>query len=77
MKSLGRIALTWLVFAFLQGPVLWACSVCYGAAESPVIKGAEMSILFMMLVTYLTLGGGVIGFLLLLRKRRKVLEQGS
>ncbi len=77
MKTLGRVALAWLTFVLLQGPALWACSVCYGAAESPIIKGAEMSILFMMLVTYTTLGGGIIGFLLLLRKRRKVLEQGS
>ena len=76
MRTPLRIALTALFLAFLQVASAWACSVCYGAAESPVIRGAELSILFMIVVTYLTVGGGVVGFLLLLRRRRKMLEEG-
>ncbi len=77
MKKLTRAIAAWIVMAIALGQASWACSVCYGAAESPVIRGAEMSILFMIVVTYLTVGGGIIGFLLLLRHRRKVLELES
>lgn len=77
MKKLTHALLAWIAMAFVMGQAAWACSVCYGAAESPVIRGAEMSILFMIVVTYLTVGGGIIGFLLLLRQRRKVLQQES
>ena len=77
MMKLSRVVSAWIVMALALGQASYACSVCYGAAESPVIRGAELSILFMIVVTYLTVGGGIIGFLLLLRRRRKVLQQES
>ena len=77
MRTATRISAIALLIAFLQVAATWACSVCYGGAESPVIRGAEMSILFMMVLTYLTIGGGIIGFLFLLRRRRKELAKAQ
>jgi hypothetical protein len=53
----------------LAPAVAEACAVCYGAAESPVIAGTRLSIVFMVVLTYLLLGGGIAGFLLTRRHR--------
>ena len=47
---------------------LLACSVCWGAAQDPVVEGTKLSIVFLLGLTYLLLGGGV-GMVLLLRRR--------
>ncbi|MGH9341790.1 MAG: hypothetical protein ACRD1R_19925 [Acidobacteriota bacterium] len=54
--------------------IVWACSVCYGAAESPLIDGARLSIIFMLLLTYVIVGGFVL-FFFYLRKREKLFTQ--
>jgi hypothetical protein len=52
-----------------------ACAVCYGRAEAPVLEGTRLSVVFLLVLTYLLLGGGVAGFLL--RRRRAVERQNS
>jgi hypothetical protein len=52
-----------------------ACAVCYGPAESPALQGTRLSILFLLVLTYVLLGGGVASFLLL--RRRAVRRQGT
>jgi len=47
---------------------LLACSVCWGAAQDPVVHGTKLSIVFLLGLTYLVLGGGV-GMVLLVRRR--------
>lgn len=55
-----------------------ACSVCYGAASSSVIDGMNLSILFMLVLTYSILTGFLL-FFLYLRKRARLfaVEQPS
>ncbi len=33
----------------------WACEVCYGAAESPMLEGMSASVLFMLATTWVLL----------------------
>jgi hypothetical protein len=45
-----------------------ACSVCWGAAQDPVVHGTKLSIVFLLGLTYLLLGGGV-GMVLIVRRK--------
>jgi hypothetical protein len=47
---------------------LLACSVCWGAAQDPVVHGTKLSIVFLLGLTYLLLGGGV-GMVFLVRRK--------
>jgi hypothetical protein len=47
---------------------LLACSVCWGAAQDPVVHGTKLSIVFLLGLTYVLLGGGV-GMMLLVRRK--------
>jgi len=55
------ISLLWAAESF-------ACPVCYGKTDAPVVKGAEMSIIFLGTLTYLLIGGGVAAFVVLRRR---------
>ena len=45
-----------------------ACSVCWGAAQDPVVHGTKLSIVFLLVLVYLLLGGGV-GMVLMVRRK--------
>ncbi len=45
-----------------------ACSVCWGAAQDPVVEGTKLSIVFLLGLTYLLLGGGV-GMVFMVRRK--------
>ena len=47
-----------------------ACAVCYGAADAPILAGMNMSILFMLGLTYLILGAFASFFIYLRRRER-------
>ena len=47
---------------------LLACSVCWGAAQDPVVHGTKLSIVFLLGLTYVLLGGGV-GMVFLVRRK--------
>jgi hypothetical protein len=49
---------------------LLACSVCWGAAQDPIIHGTKLSIVFLLALTYLLLGGGI-GMVVLVRKKHR------
>ena len=51
------------------------CTVCFGESDDPIVKGAEASVLFMVGVTYMLLGGGVASFFLLRRRAKRLAEQ--
>ena len=55
----------------------FACTVCFGESDHPIVRGAEASVLFMVAVTYLLLGSGVAGFFLLRRRARRLAEQNA
>ena len=49
---------------------VFACPVCFGAAETSMIDGAKLGILMLLTVT-LAVQGAFVGFFLYLRKRAK------
>ena len=51
------------------------CTVCFGESDHPIVKGAEASVLFMVIVTYTLLGGGVASVILLRRRAKRLAEQ--
>ena len=53
-----------------------ACAVCYGAADDPVLEAVNLSVLFMLGLVYLVLGGGVT-MALFHRRHRSRLASGS
>ncbi|HSR49852.1 MAG TPA: hypothetical protein VLV83_03430 [Acidobacteriota bacterium] len=57
-----------LAVAALSATPAWACEVCYGAADAPIIDGMNMSILFMLATTYVLIVGMAGGFFFLRRK---------
>ena len=56
----------------------FGCPVCYGDSDDEILRGAELSVLFMVGLTYsLLVGGGALSFFLYrrhLRRRREALE---
>jgi hypothetical protein len=52
----------------LASTQLLACSVCWGSAQDPVIQGTKLSIVFLLGLTYLLLGGGI-GMVFMARRR--------
>ena len=64
---LGLAALAMLAVASAS----MACPVCFGESDSPIVKGAEYSILFMMGVTYALIGGGLATAIFLRRRQRR------
>jgi hypothetical protein len=52
------------------GSSVLACPVCFGAEETPLIDGAKLGVLLLLVVT-LAVQGGFVGFFLYLRKRAK------
>ena len=56
------------------------CPVCYGESDDEILRGAELSVLFMVGLTYaLLVGGGVLSFFLYrrhLRRRSAGIEAG-
>lgn len=57
-----------MVSALLLPAQTLACSVCWGAAQDPVVHGTKLSIVFLLGLTYLLLGGGV-GMVFLVRRQ--------
>ncbi len=52
----------------------FACSVCFGDSDHPIVKGLEASVIFLVGVTYSLLGGGVTTFFLLRRRAKRLAE---
>jgi hypothetical protein len=67
MKTLTATAAILLASA---SPAL-ACPVCFGAPDSPQVKGMQMGILALLGVTVVVLGSFA-GFFLYLRRRQKL-----
>ena len=51
---------------------VFACPVCFGALETPLIDGARLGILVLLAIT-LAVQAAFVGFFLYLRKRAKVI----
>jgi hypothetical protein len=68
-KGLARTVAAAAVM-FGGSSTLFACPVCFGAEETPMIDGARLGVLLLLAVT-LAVQGGFVGFFLYLRKRAK------
>ena len=53
---------------FLPSTQVLACSVCWGNVQDPVVEGTKLSIVFLLGLTYLLLGGGV-GLVFIVRRK--------
>ena len=70
-STAARQAVVTAAFAIIGGSsVAFACPVCFGAAESPMIDGAKVGVLVLLAIT-LAVQGGFVGFFLYLRRRAK------
>lgn len=74
MKLPARIAAILFMLAYSMDCL--ACAVCFGQSDSPFLKGMELSVLFMVIMTYLLIGGGV-ATVIILRRRQRSLGQTS
>lgn len=63
--------------AFLKAPDALACPVCYGASDDEILKGAELSVLFMVGITYALLMGGAVLAVVLYRRRLRQLAANN
>ena len=73
MKSIRRgivLALTVAAMTIGGSSSVFACPVCFGALETPMIDGAKLGVLVLLAIT-LAVQGGFVGFFLYLRKRAK------
>jgi len=61
-----------LIATWVTSGSAWACAVCFGNPESPLIQGAQKGIVTMLIVTYLVVIGtvGMIGFTVIRARRR-------
>jgi len=68
-KKLTLAVMTMFLLAIAR-PAL-ACPVCFGAPDSPQVKGMQMGILVLLAVTVVVLGSFA-AFFLYLRRRQKL-----
>ena len=71
---LGIIRVLTMAAAMVVGgsSSVFACPVCFGAAETPLIDGAKLGILVLLAIT-LAVQAAFVGFFLYLRKRAKLI----
>lgn len=70
VRRAGTATLLAATGAALAPAAARACTVCYGAADDPVIDGTRLSVVFLLGLTYLLVGGGIGMFLLARRHHR-------
>jgi hypothetical protein len=61
---------TALFVAIAGGTSVFACPVCFGAEETPLIDGAKLGVAVMLAITFVV-QGAFLGFFLYLRRRAK------
>lgn len=69
-----RVTVRWigtLVLLAFFGGTAFGCPVCYGAADSKILDGLNASIIFLLALTYV-LVGGFIAFFIVLRYRNRM-----
>ena len=73
MKRALRLAVLGLAtfLAFAWGTASLGCPVCFGESDAPIVKGVEMSVLFMVGITYSLMFSGVAAVIVLRRRVRQ------
>ena len=57
--------------------LLLACGVCFGNSDSDMAHGARLSVLFLLVLTYLVIGAGAAAFLYSRRRAQAVQGPGE
>ena len=68
--GLARVLTTTAAIVIGGSSSVFACPVCFGALETPMVDGTKLGILAMLAIT-LAVQGGFVAFFLYLRKRAK------
>jgi hypothetical protein len=68
--SARRAIATGVAAAIVGGSSAFACPVCFGAAETPMIEASQLGVLVLLAIT-LAVQGGFVGFFIFLRRRAK------
>ena len=79
-KTVMRKTLIWgalIVGLLLVAAESFACPVCFGESDDPIIKGLESSVLFMVGITYALILGGAATFIFLRRRARRLAAAGA
>ena len=63
--------------AALSAADAWACEVCYGAADAPIIEGMNMSIIFLLATTYFVLISLGLTFFVARRRSQRLQPAGA
>ncbi len=66
----GRILVTAVALLVGGHTSAYACPVCFGAEETPLIDGAKLGVLVLLAITFVV-QGGFVGFFLYLRQRAR------
>ena len=73
--SISRFLKTGLLLILMGGlfsSQAWACEVCYGAADSPMLDGMGASILFLLATTYFVIAAMGLTFFISRRRARQL-----
>ena len=60
----------------MNGSVLLACTMCFGAEETSMVDGTKLGILLMLGITF-AVQGGCVAFFLYLRARAKRIAEAD
>jgi len=60
-----------LVAALLPAAEALACSVCFGDIDAPIGQSLRSSVLFLLGLTYVVIGGGALGFFVARRRGQR------
>ena len=69
------ILLTFFVVLLASAGPSFACTVCFGQADSPMVEGLQVSVLFMVGVTYFVILSGVATFFVVRMRARRAAAQ--
>lgn len=81
--GMRRVSTTWwwilasLSMGLATTSRVYACAVCFGNSDDPIVQGVEMSVLFMIVLTYLLIMGGAVAFFVLRHRSRQKQRRAS
>ena len=77
LSKKSRFGLALALLAALSTANAWACEVCYGAADAPVIDGMNMSVIFLLATTYFVLISMGLTFVVARRRALRLQPAGA
>jgi hypothetical protein len=69
-QALRRAVATVAAVVIGGGSTVLACPLCFGAEETPLIDGAKLGVLVLLVITF-AVQGAFVGFFIYLRNRAK------